>query len=151
MSNQDITPTITLTGSGAGFPDVPVTYLPSLPISVFPQFGMEHAVKLASLPRSRSDEPTSVPAACAITALVPAIIGIIDSVHLTPLRFEMGISEFAEVAIFLGCLVWYVVERRRTKAEQTSLEYLEQLRTGNITAKPPTIVPKRAWYNLWHG
>ena len=131
----------------------PVHKLPTQPPQSFPDFDYHHAFMLATLPRKRSDDPSSTSLACTLVMLAPAILALLNAVDFHAWTFSMNFHDSVPVWIFVGCFVWFVRDKIDQKELNTSLEYLENLRTGKplVTGggSGTEMVRPKKWWQLW--
>jgi len=89
---------------------------------------------------------TSTPLACSLTAAIPAIISLVNSIHISgPHFFEMELDGFIETTLFFACVAWFLNELRHQRGEVRSREYLDWLVTGG----PPPQPKKHTWWKIW--
>ena len=101
---------------------------------VFDGLSFEHVHMLTTLPRKRADDPTSTPLACTLTAAIPAALALLEAVgfkdwHIT---FALSFNEAVPIVLFVGCLAWFLTERRHVQETGTASEYLANLMKERI-------------------
>jgi hypothetical protein len=146
LAIDSVAPSVAITTEGSGNTDI-IQFISGPPVQAFRQLDFHAAYMLATLPRKRADDPTSTPLACTLTAAVPALVGFVGGFSFSKPYFSIDFASMLYIAIFVGCFAWFLVKRNEDRDQKTSLQYLEELRTG--TAVSPTSVPVAPWWKFW--
>jgi|SRR6185312_3524935 len=136
-------PTTSTSVSGTVWPSdtIPAQIINTPQPQIFRSLGFHEAFMLATLPRRRWDETSQAAFWAGVATLTSAVAGFADLISGKP---QTPLLSLAEVMIFVICAAVFVERCINAQAEQTSREYLEELRTG--IKKPPT---KSRWWHFW--